>query len=84
MKKIGLAMLVAVSILFLGCSSGNVEASASQRTVLSIRRDSTYNMLIYSYIFEDSITGVNYIVVRTDDGISIIPRYNPDGTFYTS
>lgn len=78
-----LAVLVAISILFVGCSSSNVEADGGRGNELSLRRDNSSGLLD-SYIIVDSATGVNYVVARTIEGVSIIPRYNPDGTLYTS
>lgn len=58
----------------------NTSASNSQ---YEVSRD--FNMRHIGTVV-DRETGVNYIIVRTlnkyDGGICIIPRYNPDGTFY--
>lgn len=35
-----------------------------------------------TYILVDVVTGVNYIVYQTGEGVSIAPRYNLDGTLY--
>lgn len=35
-------------------------------------------------IYVDKDTGVNYIEFDTNDGSSIIPRYNVDGSLYVS
>lgn len=34
-------------------------------------------------IIMDPVTGVEYIVVGKQRGVSIIPRYNADGTLFT-
>lgn len=36
------------------------------------------------YIYVDSKTGVNYIWINTDSGVTMQPRYNADGTLYVT
>ena len=42
------------------------------------------NMLMAITTYEDEETGVEYIVFHTGYGVGVCPRYNADGTLYTS
>lgn len=52
-----------------------------------LETDSKYSNSLYVpslNIIIDMETGVNYIEIRSSDGINIIPRLNADGTLYVS
>lgn len=34
------------------------------------------------HIYVDDMTGVNYIWINTDSGVTMCPRYNADGSLY--
>ena len=36
------------------------------------------------YEYEDTVTGVHYLIFMSSRGISMCPRYNADGTIYVS
>ena len=36
------------------------------------------------YEYEDTVTGVHYLIFMRTDGIAMCPRYNADGTLYVS
>ena len=48
-----------------------------QKNVTRLESISTYSG-IYNYV--DSETGVNYIIAKSNEGITITPRLNADGT----
>lgn len=42
------------------------------------------NIAMAAITYEDEETGVEYIVFHTGYGVGVCPRYNADGTLYTS
>ena len=87
MKKF-LMILCLIGVFALG-SCASTTASARDGYALKIR-DEIHSGQYYTMIVTDEDTGVNYIVVSTytlgngSRGIAISPRYNADGTLYTS
>lgn len=86
MKKFLIVLSVILAFILGACSS--VSVSAEQTNPLKIwyhNGNGNYHTLC---VVDDS-TGVNYVVVATDLGgghrsVSVCPRYNADGTLYTS
>lgn len=84
MKKI-LVVLLCVLMFFLGaCSAGM--ASAEQENSIKIWPHNQ-NGHMRTWVVEDDVTGVNYIVVATDNhngGVAITPRIYSDGAIYVT
>lgn len=81
-----LLILIILSLIGLtGCST-QVNAEPSNKDMYIGEPD--YSAGVYTYIIVDSNTGINYIVTKStlsgNGGISIVPRYNPDGTLYVT
>lgn len=67
--KIAILVLIAV-----GCTNEETE----RREVVYIERWDSHTFAIV-----DPYTGVNYIVYSHAQGVSMMPRFNADGTLYT-
>lgn len=84
MKKV-FCVLLCVFMFFLGsCSTG--AASAEQEYAIKIWKHND-NGHLKSWVVEDDVTGVNYIVVSTDmydGGVAITPRLYSDGALYVT
>ena len=85
MKKFLIVLSIVFAFILGACSS--VAVSAEQTNPLKIwyhNGNGCYSTLCVV----DETTGVNYVVASYDDsrgaGIAICPRYNADGTLYTS
>ena len=76
MKKVlSMGLIVAVSFL-VGCGvSNSVEANDEVKFVSTYYRNGIG-------ILKDTETGVNYIVYGNNNGKSICPRYNANGSLY--
>ena len=78
-KKIICFILVAVMVVLTAC--GNVDAETE---TIYIQDCSYYEDDMGFEIVIDKATGVNYIIFEGYKQGGITPRYNADGTLYTS
>ena len=76
MKK---AIITIVAVASMGLATCG--AFATQEEPLQIYRQIKRNGIV-TYKILDLDTGVNYVVVKTKDGIAICPRYDADGSLY--
>lgn len=86
MRKVFIIVSLLFAFLLGACSTVNV--NADQNYPISIQGESK-NGPYRVIIIVDEETGVNYIVAAINHGgklrgIGITPRYNSDGSFYTS
>lgn len=81
MKKILLSLLLATSLFITSCAP--IAAASEEDEFYFIKREEiTFTTTISTVL--DRVTGVEYIVCKTNRGISICPRYNADGTLFTA
>lgn len=89
MKKIKTVILITTMVItgfVLGRCAFTIYAA--QDNSLKIWYENS-NGAVHTYCLVDDITGVNYVVVSTERGngeysIAISPRYNSDGSLYSS
>ena len=86
MKKIILLFLFATITMFLvsGCDNSETATDTKTQDVFNVSEDVASDYIGTTRIFIDKETGVNYIYVCSGQGIQFVPRYNADGTIYTS
>ena len=76
MKRIALVVAVFLSGLVIGCAT-TIKAS----DLFDMSYESCNFALVGQfYLYTDTSTGVQYIVVDTTNGTGITPRYNADGS----
>lgn len=85
-RNILLALTLVICGIFVGACANT--ASAAQDWPLKIWKQNT-NGKMETFCVVDEDTGVNYVVVGTDEGpycpaIAITPRLNPDGSLFVS
>lgn len=78
MKKILVFYIILISLVVSGCSSIKSIAESNINRQLFNIRDIQSGVIIMT----DNETGVQYIKCYSSSGLSIIPRYNSDGTLY--
>lgn len=68
------------------CSDAGVQVNDEEETVavFSFTWNSHNGLYGDTYIAVDNETGVNYIAVERNNGVSITPRFNADGSLYVS
>lgn len=86
LKRFMLVMSLVVAFLFGACSVGTVGAAQNNPLKIWLHNE---NGRMQTYCLIDEVTGVNYIVVATDDvnggdAPAICPRYNADGSLYVT
>ena len=86
LKRILLVMALLVSFLFGACSVGTVGAAQDNPLKIWLHNE---NGRVQTFCLIDDATGVNYVVVVTDDvnggdAPAITPRLNADGSLYVT
>lgn len=83
----GIVIIVLLSCFyFIFFDDNNIDANSADFIIISnqniIHESGNFNLKI----FEDSKTGVQYILIKCYNGYgySVIPRYNADGTLFTT
>lgn len=76
MKKL---MIVVMAVTILGCCAFGVQAT--QEEPLQIYRQVKRGGAV-TYKILDLDTGVNYVAIKTTNGVAICPRYDADGSLY--
>ena len=79
-KTIIILFVFAIAGFIFGCATTTTQAS--NNTFEIKYENSNADKTIYTTV--DTETGVNYIIACSGKGISIIPRYNADGSLYVS
>ena len=81
LKTIIIACIFTVAGIIVGCASTTTHASDNKNFEIKYEND---RVSYHIYTTVDKETGVNYIIASHGDCISIIPRYNADGSLYIS
>lgn len=86
MKKLLVCMALIAAFTLGACSDAEVQADAEEETVEAFSFTWVSNAGFFGSIHAvvDNETGVNYIVVERNSGVSITPRFNADGSLYVS
>lgn len=81
MRKLSAVILSIFAFILGTCCT--VVVNAEQNNPIKIWPQNN-NGSNYTLCVIDEHTGVNYIVVEGSHGMSIVPRYNQDGSLYTN
>lgn len=86
-KFVSAIMVVVIAVLIIiGLFAGilAVKADAAQDYPLKIYEQNNLGPYYRTLLVIDEATGVNYVVMRFGESISITPRLNADGSLYVS
>ena len=86
MKQFLVCMALIAAFTLGACSDAGVQVNAEEETVEAFSStwvsDTGFFGSIHTVV--DNETGVTYIVVERNSGVTITPRFNADGSLYVS
>ena len=86
MKQFLVCMALIAAFTLGACSEAGRQANAKEELhdAFSFTWNSHNGLYGNTYFAVDNETGVNYIAVERNYGVSITPRFNADGSLYVS